>query len=158
MDNSMKNFTLSKNTFGQLCFKSETGQLYEQVLPVKAFPISLPEQCIAIVDRDGHELVWLDDLNQISADNQRMIKEELANREFMPVLTKITAVSSFATPSTWDVETSRGTTQFVLKGEEDIRRISKDTYLISDNRSVQYLIENIQLLDKHSRRLLDRFL
>jgi hypothetical protein len=127
-------------------------------LPVKAFPISLPEQCIAIVDRDGHELVWLDDLNQISADNQRMIKEELAHREFMPVLTKITAVSSFATPSIWTVETNRGATQFVLKGEEDIRRISKDTYLISDNHGVQYLIENIQLLDKYSRRLLDRFL
>jgi hypothetical protein len=158
MDNSMKNFTLSKNTFGQLCLQAEGGQFYEQVLPVKAFPISLPEQCIAIVDRDGHELVWLDDLNQASADNQRMIKEELAHREFMPVLTRITAVSSFATPSTWDVETSRGTTQFVLKGEEDIRRISKDTYLISDNHGVQYLIENIQLLDKYSRRLLDRFL
>jgi hypothetical protein len=87
-----------------------------------------------------------------------MIKEELANREFMPVLTRIAEVSSFATPSTWTVETSRGATQFVLKGEEDIRRISKNTYLISDNHGVQYLIENIQLLDKHSRRLLDRFL
>ena len=158
MDNSMKNFTLSKNVFGQLCLQAKSGEFYEQVLPVKAFPISLPEQCIAIVDRDGHELVWLDDLNQVSADNQRMIKEELANREFMPVLTKITEVSSFATPSTWNVETSRGTTQFVLRGEEDIRRISKDMYLISDNHGVQYLIENIQLLDKHSRRLLDRFL
>jgi hypothetical protein len=158
MGNLMKNFTLSKNTFGQLCLQAEGGQFYEQVLPVKAFPISLPEQCIAIVDRDGHELVWLDDLNQASADNQLMIKEELAHREFMPVLTKITAVSSFATPSTWTVETNRGATQFVLKGEEDIRRISKDTYLISDNHGVQYLIENIQLLDKHSRRLLDRFL
>jgi Domain of unknown function (DUF1854) len=158
MDNSMKNFTLSKNAFGQLCFKSEVGQFHEQVLPVKAFPISLPEQCIAIVDRDGHELVWLDNLNQVSAENQRMIKEELANREFMPVLTKIVEVSSFATPSTWTVETSRGATEFVLKGEEDIRRISKDTYLVSDNHGVQYLIENIQLLDKHSRRLLDRFL
>ena len=158
MDNSMKNFTLSKNAFGQLCFKNEAGQFHEQVLPVKAFPISLPEQCIAIVDRDGHELVWLDDLNQVSAENQRMIKEEFANREFMPVLTKIAEVSSFATPSSWIVETSRGATQFVLKGEEDIRRISKDTYLVSDNHGVQYLIENIQLLDKHSRRLLDRFL
>lgn len=158
MDNSMKNFTLSKNAFGQLCFKSEVGQFHEQVLPVKAFPISLPEQCIAIVDRDGHELVWLDDLNQVSAENKRMIKEELADREFMPVLTKIAEVSSFATPSTWTVETSRGATHFVLKGEEDIRRISKDTYLVSDNHGVQYLIENIQLLDKHSRRLLDRFL
>jgi hypothetical protein len=158
MDNSMKNFTLSKNTFGQLCLRTEDGQFYEQVLPVKAFPISLPGECIALVDRDGHELVWLENLNQISADNQAIIKEELANREFMPVLTRISEVSSFATPSTWIVETSRGATQFVLKGEEDIRRISKDTYLISDNHGVQYLIENIQLLDKHSRRLLDRFL
>jgi hypothetical protein len=158
MDNSMKNFTLSKNTFGQLCLRTEDGQFYEQVLPVKAFPISLPGECIALVDRDGHELVWLENLNQISADNQAIIKEELANREFMPVLTRISEVSSFATPSTWTVETSRGATQFVLKGEEDIRRISKDTYLISDNHGVQYLIENIQLLDKHSRRLLDRFL
>ncbi len=154
----MKNFTLSKNTFGQLCLRTEDGQFYEQVLPVKAFPISLPGECIALVDRDGHELVWLENLNQISADNQAIIKEELANREFMPVLTRISEVSSFATPSTWIVETSRGATQFVLKGEEDIRRISKDTYLISDNHGVQYLIENIQLLDKHSRRLLDRFL
>ena len=158
MDNSMKNFTLSKNTFGQLCLRTEDGQFFEQVLPVKAFPISLPGECIAIVDRDGHELVWLENLNQISADNQVIIKEELANREFMPVLTRISEVSSFATPSTWTVETNRGATKFVLKGEEDIRRISKDTYLISDNHGVQYLIDNIQLLDKHSRRLLDRFL
>ena len=158
MGNSMKNFTLSRNAFGQLCLKTEAGQFYEQVLPVRAFPISLPGECIAIVDRDGQELVWLDDLNQVSADNLIIIKEELANREFMPVLMKISEVSSFATPSTWTVETSRGGTQFVLKGEEDIRRISKDTYLISDNHGVQYLIENIQLLDKHSRRLLDRFL
>ena len=154
----MKNFTLSKNTFGQLCLRTEDGQFYEQVLPVKAFPISLPGECIALVDRDGHELVWLENLNQISADNQAIIKEELANREFMPVLTRISEVSSFATPSTWTVETNRGATQFVLKGEENIRRISKDTYLISDNHGVQYLIDNIQLLDKHSRRLLDRFL
>jgi hypothetical protein len=158
MDNAIKNFILSRNTFGQLCLQIEGGEFYEQVLPVKAFPISLPEECIAIVDRDGHELVWLDNFNQVSADNQIIIKEELANREFMPVLTRIFEVSSFATPSTWTVETSRGATQFVLKGEEDIRRISKDTYLISDNHGVQYLIENIQLLDKHSRRLLDRFL
>jgi hypothetical protein len=158
MDNAIKNFILSRNTFGQLCLQIEGGEFYEQVLPVKAFPISLPEECIAIVDRDGHELVWLDNFNQVSTDNQIIIKEELANREFMPVLTRISEVSSFATPSTWTVETSRGATQFVLKGEEDIRRISKDTYLISDNHGVQYLIENIQLLDKHSRRLLDRFL
>jgi hypothetical protein len=110
------------------------------------------------VDRDGHELMWLENLDQISAENKAFIEEELAQREFMPVLKRIDSVSSFATPSTWTVDTSRGLTSFVLKGEEDIRRINKNMYLIADNHGVQYLIEDIQVLDKHSRRLLDRFL
>jgi hypothetical protein len=76
----------------------------------------------------------------------------------MPVLTGIDDVSTFATPSTWTVRTNRGHTQFILRGEEDIRRVNKTMYLVSDTHGVQYLIQDIQALDKHSRRLLDRFL
>ncbi len=158
MANSACNFTLSRNSFGQLCLQDQNGQLHEQVVPVKAFPISHPQESIAIVDRDGHELVWLDVLSQTTAANQALIEAELASREFMPILTKILDVSTFATPSTWQVETNRGATEFILKGEENIRRINKAMYLIADTHGVQYLIEDIQALDKHSRRLLDRFL
>lgn len=157
MSNSTS-FSLSRNSFGQLCLKDALGAIHEQVVPVRAFPISQPDQGIALVDRDGHELMWLENLDQISAENKAFIEEELAQREFMPVLKRIDSVSSFATPSTWTVDTSRGLTSFVLKGEEDIRRINKNMYLIADNHGVQYLIEDIQVLDKHSRRLLDRFL
>jgi hypothetical protein len=157
MSNSTS-FSLSRNSFGQLCLKDALGAIHEQVVPVRAFPISQPDQGIALVDRDGHELMWLENLDQISAENRAFIEEELAQREFMPVLKRIESVSSFATPSTWTVDTSRGLTSFVLKGEEDIRRINKHMYLIADNHGVQYLIEDIQVLDKHSRRLLDRFL
>ena len=150
-------FTLSRNAFGHLSLESDQGT-FTDVVPVRAFPISDPDQSIAIVDREGHELVWLDQLNQTSAENQALINEELAAREFMPVLTKINDVSTFATPSTWQVETSRGATQFILRGEDDIRRINKTMFLVSDNHGVQYLIQDIQDLDKHSRRLLDRFL
>jgi hypothetical protein len=76
----------------------------------------------------------------------------------MPVLTGIEDVSTFATPSTWTVKTNRGSTKFILRGEEDIRRVNKTMYLVSDTHGVQYLIQDIQALDKHSRRLLDRFL
>ena len=154
---SYKQFTLSRNAFGHLSLESEEGTFVD-VVPVRAFPISDPEQSIAIVDREGHELVWLDSLSQVSVENQVLITEELAAREFMPVLTKINDVSTFATPSTWSVETSRGATQFILRGEDDIRRINKTMFLVSDNHGVQYLIQDIQGLDKHSRRLLDRFL
>ena len=154
----VNSFTLSRNSFGQLCLQDQVGATHEQVVPVRSFPISHPNESIAIVDRDGHELVWLDSLDQTTASNQQLIKEELASREFMPVLTGIDDVSTFATPSTWTVRTNRGHTQFILRGEEDIRRVNKTMYLVSDTHGVQYLIQDIQALDKHSRRLLDRFL
>ncbi|MDM7463769.1 MAG: DUF1854 domain-containing protein, partial [Tepidimonas taiwanensis] len=49
-------------------------------------------------------------------------------------------------------------TRFVLKGEEDIRRLARDVLLIQDSHGVQYLIRRPLELDRHSRRLLDRFL
>ncbi|MBS0330036.1 MAG: DUF1854 domain-containing protein, partial [Proteobacteria bacterium] len=64
----------------------------------------------------------------------------------------------FATPSTWTVETDRGETRFILKGEEDIRRLGAAALLISDSHGVQYLIRDLSRLDKTSRRLLDRFM
>ena len=154
----VNSFTLRRNSFGHLCLQDQVGATHEQVVPVRSFPISHPNESIAIVDRDGHELVWLDSLDQTTASNQQLIKEELASREFMPVLTGIDDVSTFATPSTWTVKTNRGHTQFILRGEEDIRRVNKTMYLVSDTHGVQYLIQDIQALDKHSRRLLDRFL
>jgi hypothetical protein len=150
-------FKLSRNSFGHLSLINDLGT-YIDVVPVRAFPISGPQQSIAIVDREGHELVWIDSLDQVSEENQFLINEELAAREFIPVLTKINDVSTFATPSTWQVETNRGATQFILRGEDDIRRINKTMFLVSDNHGVQYLIQDIQSLDKHSKRLLDRFL
>ena len=158
MINLTVSFALSRNSFGHLCLTDQSGKLYEHVFPVRSFPISSPHEFIAIVDRDGHELIWLDQLEQTSPENQVLINVEFASREFMPVLTEIKSVSSFTTPSTWRVETSRGSTEFTLRGEENIRRINPTTYLIADAHGVQYLIEDIKGLDKHTRRLLDRFL
>ena len=86
-----------------------------------------------------------------------LIEEELAEREFMPVIEKITKVSTFATPSIWDIETDRGPTRIRLKGEEDIRRIAGNTLLIADSNGLQFLIKDSTELDKVSKKLLDRF-
>ena len=67
-------------------------------------------------------------------------------------------MSSFGTPSTWTVETDRGNTSFVLKGEEDIRRLKGNALLIAASEGVQYRIADMTALDKASRRLLERFL
>src|SRR3546814_4099672 len=76
----------------------------------------------------------------------------------MPRIQRIRQVSSFATPSTGQVETDRGDTALLLKAEEDIRRLSATTLLIVDGHGIQFLIGNVSELDKGSRRLLDHFL
>ncbi len=153
----MNKFELSRNAFGKLVFTSPEG-VHEGVVPVRAFPIAAPETGIALVDGDGHELAWIDRLDALPAPARALLEEELKNREFLPVINCIRHVSTFAVPSTWEVDTDRGQASFVLKGEEDIRRIAHDTLLIADSHGVQFLIRDVQALDKASRKLLDRFL
>ena len=154
----MKNAKLTRNAFGRLVFTAADGTMHEGVVPVRAFPVAAPDQGLALVDADGHELAWFESLASVPADVRKLLEEELASREFLPQIRRIIHVSSFATPSTWDVETDRGETRFVLKGEEDIRRIAHSTLLIADSHGIQFLIKDLQTLDKASRKLLDRFL
>jgi len=68
-------------------------------------------------------------------------------------------VSSYSTPCTWTVATDRGNTAFVLRGDEDIRRIGvHGALLVSDSHGIQYLIRDHAALDATSKKILDRFL
>jgi hypothetical protein len=155
----VSHFTLTRNAFGRLVFTSADGmETHEGVIPVRAFPIAAPDIGLALVDHDGHELAWIESLSTLPEDTRGLIEEELASREFLPEIRRIRHVSSFATPSTWQVDTDRGDTEFVLKGEEDIRRVAQSTLLIADSHGIQFLIRDLQTLDKASRKILDRFL
>jgi hypothetical protein len=152
------NFQLARNSFGRLVFTDAGGKVEEGVLPVRAFPLAAPDEGIALVGVDGHEVAWIDRLADLPADSRVLIDEELASREFMPEIRRIADVSSFATPSTWRVTTDRGDTALVLKGEEDIRRLGGSALVIADSNGIHFLIRDVQALDRTSRRILDRFL
>jgi hypothetical protein len=111
-----------------------------------------------MMSTDGRELVWIPRLDELPATVRALIEAELAGREFMPEIRKIVAVSTYATPSIWTVQTDRGRTDLVLRGEEDIRRLAGNTLLISDSHGIHYLIRDLLALDKPSRKILDRFL
>jgi hypothetical protein len=142
---------LHRDSAGRLILNASNHAPAVAVTAVRPFPISEPHGAIALVDRDGHELVWLESIDQL-------VLEELRRREFMPHIEALESVSSFITPSTWQVRTDRGSTSFVLGGEEFIRRLSGGTLLIADTHGIHYLIRDLSALDRESRRLLDRFL
>jgi hypothetical protein len=148
---------LERDALGRLVFIDKKGERHVGVHPVRAFPITAPGAGIGIMNQSGKELCWFPNMAAISEAELRLIEEELAEREFMPVIEKITKVSTFATPSIWDIETDRGPTRIRLKGEEDIRRIAGNTLLIADSNGLQFLIKDSTQLDKVSKKLLDRF-
>ena len=151
-------FRLSRDAYGRLVLTAADGAAHVGVVAVRAFPIAAPDDGISLLDAEGHELAWIDRLSDSPAETRTLLEHELASREFMPEIRRINEVSSFATPSTWQVETDRGATSFVLKGEEDIRRLSHTMLLIADSHGIQFLIRDLDALDRASRRMLDRFL
>ena len=151
-------FELIRNPFGKLVLTTSEGVVHEGVSPVRAFPVQAPENGIALVNHDGKEVAWIDRIEDLPAAVGALVREELSGREFMPEISRIVAVTSFATPCTWTVNTDRGDTEFVLRGEEDIRRLTADTLLISDIHGIHFLVRDVRELDKHSKKLLDRFL
>ena len=56
------------------------------------------------------------------------------------------------------MDTDRGPTRLTLKAEEDIRRLSAGSLLITAAHGVQFLVRDMAALDKASRRILDHFL
>jgi hypothetical protein len=158
----MSDYQLTRNTFGQLVLTTSAGVVSEDVIPVRAFALSAPDEGIALVDRRGHELCWFSSLAECTHEVRQLIEETLADRDFMPAILAIHKVSTYATPSRWDVTTDRGPTTLTLKSEDDIRRLKfnrlPNGLLITDSHGLQFLIRDRTQLDRTSRHFLSRFL
>ncbi len=113
---------------------------------------------ISLLGRDGHELAWIERIDQLDPSSRKLLMADLADRQFMPRIMRVVSVSSFSTPSHWQVETDRGPTQLELKSEDHIRRLTEGRLLISGGDGVSYLVEDRAALDRNSWRLLERFL
>jgi hypothetical protein len=151
-------FELQRNAFGKLVLTTLDGQTHEGVMPVRAFPIQSPERGISLMSSDGHEVAWVDALSDVPQPAQGLIREALGGWEFMPEIQAILSVTSFATPCTWQVLTDRGETRFVLRGDEDIRRLAGNTLLVTDSHGIHFLIRDLTTLSRDSRKILDRFM
>lgn len=148
---------LERDAHGNLILVQDDGTRVA-VVPIRNFPLSAPEDGISLTDAEGRELRWIDSLSLLARPQRHLIQEVLARRDVIPVITRIVSVSANATPCRWQVETDRGDTALHLNGEEDIRRLSEGRLLVTDAYGLQFLIQSQSGLDRHSRRLLDRFL
>jgi hypothetical protein len=155
---AIRELGLSHDAWGRLVLIDPQGRRYIGVEPVRAFPITHPAAWISICDAEGREILSIESLDELPSALRRTIEDELALREFIPVIERIVRVSTDSFPSDWDVMTDRGPTRFTVENEEDLRRLGPARVMITDARRLRYQVLDVGKLDSYSRRMLERFL
>ncbi len=148
-------FRLARDEWKHLKLTDNAGNEYLDVVVVPLFPISAGKQWVSIVSADGEELACLDSLQGLSPSNINLLEEELSLREFVPIIEKVIRVSGITEPCEWFVETNHGPTSFVLKTEEDVRRVSPKAVNITDANGIRFRVEDMKKLDKRSRAFIE---
>jgi hypothetical protein len=151
-------FHLEHDPFGRLVLILANGQRHVGVTPIRGFPISDPTHGLSLCDPDGHEVAWIDDIAQLPASVRETLEAELRDREFLPQIRRVLRVSLQTDPCEWEVETDRGRTTFLLKSDDDVRRLGGNRASVTDAHGIRYLIPDTTALDRASRRILERYL
>lgn len=151
-------FSLTRDEWERLVLTLDDGTKHSGVQVVRGFPLSDPDRSISVLDAAGRELLYFDSLSDLPELCQTVAREELARREFLPVITRVLNDPPDSEPTEWVVETDRGRTTFVLESEDDVHRNDRNQVTIVDSNGIRYLIPDPRRLDRASRRVLDRFL
>ena len=152
---SAAEISLARDEWGHLVLTTPAQPLPAVVTPTPLFPISEPEKWISLRGEDGVELACVENPNSLSPDARKMLQDELARREFVPVIERIVRVSGQMEPSEWTVDTDRGSTSFVLESEDDVRRIGDSQIVIVDAHGTRYHIPDLTAIDAKSRRIIE---
>jgi hypothetical protein len=150
-------FRLHRDPSGRLVFADDHGNVHVGVEPVRAFPISEPDRLISLLDRRGQEIAAINDVADLPAEAAELIRQELADREFLPRIVRVVRVLTSKEPHVWDVITDRGPVQFLLR-EDDIRRLGPTRAIFVDMHGVRFYIPDSRQLDAKSRRILSQYL
>ena len=123
----------------------------------RAFPLTNPAAYVSLVDIDGQERACFEALSALEPSARSVLERALAQADFLPVIARILSVEQEATASTWQVETDRGPTAFVVEQEDHVRPLEDGRHLISDSHGMRYLVPVPSALDAVSRKILARF-
>jgi hypothetical protein len=148
-------FRLSRDAWDHLKVSDASGNEYSNVSVVPLFPMTECKRWVSLVSTDGDEIVCLDSLDGLSAECIKLLEEELALREFVPLIEKVISVSGNQDPCEWVVQTNHGITSFVIKAEEDVRRVSSKTVVITDANGIRFRVEDVKKLDSRSRAFVE---
>lgn len=160
-------FIRSEGGLVSLKLKNDDGSIefFERVLPIRSFPITDPDEFIAIREPDskdkgkGDEIGMIRKLSDFDKAAQELLGEELQRRYFTPQLSKIYSVKDKFGYSYWEVQTSAGKISFVMNNpSSNIRTLEDGRVFIHDIDGNCFEITEPEKLDKASFRHIEIYM
>jgi len=139
--------------------KQPVWQDLGRVLFHRAFPFEKPNEFISVQDEDGKEYGIIRNLADFDGKGRDIVEKALNRKYFCPEIKRIRKLQEQFGYSLWEVDTSVGAMELVLKDTfGSIIRIS-DTYLIiNDISGNRYVIPDVSALDRKSYRKIELYL
>lgn len=131
------------------------GRSYENLEPLRLFPVSGITKFISLLDENGKEIAIIRDTDNLMRDSKKAVLECLESYYIIPKIKKIISRVEKYGNITWTVATDRGEHSFaILNTSIDIKTLYDGRILIRDSNDNRYEIENVNNLDKDSLNLL----
>lgn len=129
----------------------EGDRSYLKVKVVRAAPLSHPTRYICLLDAKDEEICMIDDLNPLNREMRALIEEELDRRYLTASIQRVNAVRNEYGTSYWDVQTDRGSREFVVQNvSENAQWLGDHRLLITDVDGNRFEIPHLNELDKKS--------
>lgn len=135
------------------------GEWVENVRLVRAFPLSHTSSFISIRDEENQEFGIIEELSKLASTSRSLAEEELDRRYFTPAITKIKALKNDASMWWFDVETTRGPSDFYVRNWRDnAHELTPGRWQITSVDGGRYEILNLDELDERSQILIEQLL
>lgn len=138
----------------------KNGTVYEELEPRRLFPYTNQSMYITLLDKNEKEVGFVRDLKELDERSEEALMDCFAEYYMIPKITHIIGCKDEAGSLKWTVETDRGEVTFIIKNRHsDIKYLhDSERIIIRDSNDNRYEIENLNMLDKHSNRLLFAYL
>ncbi len=146
---------LSRDSANRLRLTTDDGDTYDAVKPVRAFPLTSPDNCVFLMDAAGDEIGLIPDVKKLEAGSRKVLEEELSQEYFVTRIDAIKSVKSRHGVTTWGLVTERGERTIHVKDRTDIRKLPGRRVLFTDVEGMRYEVPNAERLDNRSQNLLD---
>ena len=132
-----------------------SGEKFYELELHRMFPITGLTKYIALMDSEGNEIAVIRDINDLMPESREVVENCLREYYMIPRITRFIKMSERFKIWMWTAETDKGVCTFEIRNHlTAIKPLYDGRVLIKDANDNRYEIPDVNLLDKHSKKLI----